>query len=441
MSTLYVGVARTEITPPIGTDLCGYGPFLDRVSTGVHDPLWCRAIAIENGDEVVVLVSCDLIGVHQALTDAVRLRIQETFGIEPARVMIACTHTHAGPNTLPHSIGLGEPDEGYRAGLGERIVETVAAAMADRRSARLSVGRTVHEGIGRNRVQPDGTGLLDPELTVLRFADEAGRIRALVFHYGLHPVVTGPQNRLVSGDWVGNAVHRLENGPGGPAVACFLNGTCGDINPVVAATSPPDWDAVDSIGARMQAAVTALLPSMHEEAEAPLAAQRTTIPLPLASPERAMIDRIVTGYDHTPREGNDPFYVTGIPNERLERTWAEAMQTWGARPASERDNLPCELQAIRIGPLALIGVPGEVFTALGLAIKQQSPFRMTAVVGYANHFVGYIPRQQDYADPTSYAAHRAPKYFGLPSFTPMVGDVLVRAAHDVLASLRSTSGC
>jgi len=97
------------------------------------------------------------------------------------------------------------------------------------------------------------------------------------------------------------------------------------------------------------------------------------------------------------------------------------------RPCDER--LPIEVNAVRIGPLALIGVPAEVFTIFGFAIKQRSRFRTTAVVGYANDLVGYIARPRDYEDTGfgSYAAVKAPMILGLPRFAPQVGEVLVTA--------------
>src|SRR5262245_60510812 len=123
MGDLRAGVARGDVTPPLGVELCGYGPFLGRAATGVHDRLWCRAVVLEADRERLVLVSCDLIGVLQETTDAVRATVRERLGVPPERVLIACTHTHSGPNTI-RLIGWGEPDQPYRAGLAGRIAAT-----------------------------------------------------------------------------------------------------------------------------------------------------------------------------------------------------------------------------------------------------------------------------------------------------------------------------
>jgi hypothetical protein len=363
--------------------------------------------------------------VLQATTDAVRAAVESELGIGPERVLVACTHTHSGPNTV-RLIGWGEPDEPYRAALAGRIVETIRAAAADRRPAHLAVGRTVVEGIARNRVQTDGTGLIDPELTVLRVADADDRPRAVFFHYGAHPVVMGPRNRLVSGDWAGDAERRLEEEIGGQAVAAFLNGACGDLNSAVAVTAPTEgWEAVAALGARMHGAVAALLPALRDEAEVPLAAHRTRVDLPLDRPDDAMVAQVMSGYDHSVAGGDRPHYVTGVASERFERVWAEAMRSWSSRP--DGDRLPVEVHAVRIGPLALVGVPVELFARWGFAVKQRSPFRATAVVGYANDLVGYVARPSDFDDPGygGYAAVKAPKILGLPPFARHVGEVLV----------------
>jgi len=113
------------------------------------------------------------------------------------------------------------------------------------------------------------------------------------------------------------------------------------------------------------------------------------------------------------------------------------MRSWAARPGSDR--LPVEVHALRIGPLALIGVPVELFARFGFALKQRSPFRSTAVVGYANDLVGYVARPEDFDDPGygGYAAVKAPKILGLPPFQRHVGEVLVDGCVRALERLGS----
>jgi hypothetical protein len=49
------------------------------------------------------------------------------------------------------------------------------------------------------------------------------------------------------------------------------------------------------------------------------------------------------------------------------------------------------LQVLLIGDVAVVGVPAEYFTQLGLDIKNRSPFRHTYVAELANDWIGYLP--------------------------------------------------
>ena len=86
------GFAKTDVTPRVGVDLCGFGPFRNRVSVGIRDRLWARAMAVSDGTQTAVVVSCDLIGVSLALTRQVRAMVAAQRGIDPGNLLISCTH-------------------------------------------------------------------------------------------------------------------------------------------------------------------------------------------------------------------------------------------------------------------------------------------------------------------------------------------------------------
>lgn len=93
-----------------------------------------------------------------------------------------------------------------------------------------------------------------------------------------------------------------------------------------------------------------------------------------------------------------------------------------------------ELQAIRLGEGVLLGLPAEVFTEVGSAVKAQSPFPHTLLVTYANGDVGYIPTEQDF-EAGGYAATMAPAIYDHFPFTPDVGMRLVEATGQLLEEL------
>ena len=98
---VHAGVAHATITPPVGATLVGY--FARKGgSTSERDPLYATALVLDDGQDRVALLSCDLLWVHPSLVDEVRASVHEATGIAPDHVMICCTHTHSGPPGYAH---------------------------------------------------------------------------------------------------------------------------------------------------------------------------------------------------------------------------------------------------------------------------------------------------------------------------------------------------
>src|SRR6476660_3774629 len=89
---LKVGVASTDVTPPVGYRMSGY--FYERPSTGIHDPLFAKVLYLKQGSTEGALVFCDMIGVPRTLTDAARLGASKKTGIPVSHILIAATHSH-----------------------------------------------------------------------------------------------------------------------------------------------------------------------------------------------------------------------------------------------------------------------------------------------------------------------------------------------------------
>ena len=97
------------------------------------------------------------------------------------------------------------------------------------------------------------------------------------------------------------------------------------------------------------------------------------------------------------------------------------MGEWGPQ------EVPTWVQALRVGDLALVGVPGEFFVELGLAIKQGSPFGQTMVLELANDCVGYIPTRRAFEE-GAYEPESSP-------YVPGFGEAIVDSALDLLNRL------
>jgi hypothetical protein len=150
-----------DITPPVGYRMAGY--FVERLSTGIHDPLHAKAIVIQQGPRQVALVACDLIGFSLNVTTNARARASKLTGIPVSNIVICATHSHTGPlfdgplreyfhETARQRHG-DDPQEkvDYPAFLVERLAGVIVEAQGNLRPARLQAGVAKQEGLSFNR--------------------------------------------------------------------------------------------------------------------------------------------------------------------------------------------------------------------------------------------------------------------------------------------------
>src|SRR5258708_17853076 len=117
------GFAKVNITPSLGLELCGYGMYLERRATAIHDDLFARALLLEDdGGERALLLTLDLIGLSQETSETIARQAGEAVGLAPERVLVSNTHTHSGPSTGPIN-GMGVMDPAYVALLPGRCVK------------------------------------------------------------------------------------------------------------------------------------------------------------------------------------------------------------------------------------------------------------------------------------------------------------------------------
>ncbi|MGH2345252.1 MAG: hypothetical protein ACRDG4_08500, partial [Chloroflexota bacterium] len=413
------GFAKTVITPPLGVELCGYGMYLERRATEVHDDLFVRALLLEDDDgERVLLLTLDLIGLAQETSEAIVLLAGEALGLEPERVLVSSTHTHSGPSTGPIN-GMGVMDPSYVATLPDRCVEAAIGA-SDLREARFGSAHGVVRALGFNRVRKDGP--FDPGLHVFRIDTAEGTPWVALFSHGCHPVTIDrrtPAGTAVSADWPGQVIRRLAEEGYGEAI--FRLGPCGDIDPVVA------WHDFAFQGMALSAEVVSLalldlLRSTATTSRLRLRVGQRNVALPLRPLSAEDIEATVAerrtrfGAVHVTDEGAEDRAW-----ERFDGFWAEAMS---AGLATQPTEVIAPLAVLLLNEEAWLQLPSEIYTGLSDRIKAQSPFPITVVSTLAAHFIGYIPDREDFAA-GGYASTLVPRALLLPPYTPAVGDVLV----------------
>ncbi len=232
---LFLGVSRVNITPEVGCCLYGYAP--DVISESVHDDLTAIAFYFKSGATEALLLSLSLCSIKTELSDEIVSLVEERYGIPKGNCIIHCIHTHSGPN-VSGDFGWGDVDRKY---YNDTLLPCVMRGIGEAKSSPVAVKMAVATGesfigINRRQIYPDNKvhlgqnpwGAFDPKMTVISFADEEGRVVANIVHYGMHGTCAG-RNHEISRDWAGVMVDDVERVSG--AVTAFFNGAEGDVGP------------------------------------------------------------------------------------------------------------------------------------------------------------------------------------------------------------------
>ena len=441
MSELVVGVARRNITPPVGASMAGYAG-RDHGAEGVHDELWVRALFLCDGENCAALLSRDTLSTRNEEMDLLAEVFERRLGLERDQIFIANTHTHSGPAT---DYDDDAKNRSYVETLAEICAGAVAEARAKARPATLSVAeRPVQCGVNRRELR-DGAMVLgvnpagpcDRVVDVLSFAEAAtGRTMATIFRHGVHGVVMGGRNYLISGDAPGAAEAFVEANL--PGVAGFLAGASGDIN---AYHHGGTFDDVAMLGRRLGAAtVQATTETGEARSNLRLATVRHEFELPIAQIEdeadlradRAELEDALEKIEAG--EGPD-----GLGRWDCERRLKHVnAQIEAIEAGEELTGLPTFAQVLALGDVALVGWPGEVFCEIAQQVREQSPFVTTLDVTHVGGSIGYVPVASAYED-GGYEIRARAHHRGL-GILPEAEGVMVRETLAALAKAREALG-
>jgi len=419
---LCIGAAQVDITPQYPAHLAGSGRGEYRPARFVQDPLYARAIVLEAGGRKVCLVSLDLTIVTREWTERIR-EVAGEFGLEPDAVMVHATQTHSAPSlgyfmldealeTPPELEWLRGSESRYFDFAFGRIVEAVRWASESSEPVSWAVGSGVEGRFAFNRrgvtregrvimpprrwQEPLGPtyiryleGPIDPEVGVVCFRSPSLEVKAFLLHYTCHPVNVFPKP-IVSSDWPGAWAEEMRGRFGEGCVPLVLNGCCGNINPW--APFDPDWRPDHRrMGRALAEVVDKVLEALtfQDEAELDWRVRHIRIPIREVEPELLKEAESVLSEHPTPPRRDDG---------SVEPEWMRAASIMSVHLLRKREpELDYEVQAFRIGDVAVVGLPGEPFVEGQLRVKLASPARFTYMAHCVNHYVGYIPTQEAFA--------------------------------------------
>ncbi len=383
MGGLRVGSSSSEIASDESMIIAG--GIHPRFASAKEGKIRASALIVEKNIKVCI-VSCDVLVLQKDGCDEVCREIEEKFGIPFENILIAATHTHHAPATV--TIHGYERDETFVSNVKHSILSAVSAADENLKSVDVNFWLGTESTVGQNSrlllsdgtiywVGPRGdalrpTGPFDPDLPVIMFKRRDGSPEAIIFNHSTHNIGTR-RPEAVSPGFYGLAAQELEEENGGTVL--FLPGASGSTHNL---TLP-----ADEMILRIKNAVKEALSESKSKDVPRIASVKREFEYRVRIFDEEKEEKAVSYY--CSKRVKNPEPVIGVfrkMRRKLSKLQGETRRTW--------------IQAVLLGDVALVGIPGELFTRLGILLKRLSPFRHTYIVELANDWIGYIPDRQAY---------------------------------------------
>lgn len=276
-SHLRFGLARADITPPVGIYHRMWGAARHDQSSGVHRPLLADVMAFGpvDGDEpALIRAQIDLVGLVQEQHEEMLQAMSEAARVPSDQVLITYSHTHAAGILGPDRFALpgGDKIPPYLAELRSKLADACGQAVATMQEAIVTYARGCCD-MAANRdywdeenqiyacgFNPDAPA--DDTVVVARISDRSGQLLATLINYACHPTTLAWDNTLISPDYVGALRQEVEQVTSAPCV--FAQGACGDLGPRQGFVG--DTDVADQNGRQLAYAALSTLAAMDPPA-------------------------------------------------------------------------------------------------------------------------------------------------------------------------------
>jgi hypothetical protein len=315
----------------------------------------------------------------------------------------------------------------------------------------VGINRRLHTSKGIRQI-PNPNGPVDPEVRVIRFDDLHGRPVAVIVNFATHPTTLGVHVHEVSADYPGRMRRVVQAAYGGRLSVHFTQGACGDVKAAALGEDgnfkEGEEEDIDRLGRILGGEVIKTMEDCRPVRSLRMRTALKKVPFHYrALPDQAELAHLLEFHRRELERWRNPNRKTlegaDWEDRHINRAamhqdmvlWAEEMLQW-AREGGLADHVLGDLQAVSLGnEVALLGVPGELFSEIGMQLKERSPVPFTCVCAYTNGSLGYLPSRRAIEE-GGYEVSDAYKLYGFPAcFHPDTEEMLYREAADLLASL------
>jgi neutral ceramidase len=343
------GAATSNITGDLGMTIVG--GILPLKTTHIHDELYARCLALDNGETRLIFVVCDSCMIPRAIFDEAKRLVCAATGIPRENMMLSATHTHSA--TAADNCHLtGLPDPEYQRFLTRRIADGMRRALNNLEPARIGwgVGQEPRHVFNRrwfvqeaaqvtnpvsgskDRVRMNPTpgskdlvrpaGPVDPDVSVLSLIAINGRPLAVLANYSLHYVGGMPAGEI-SADYFGAFAENLKQRLCGLTqepgfVGIMSNGTSGDVNNInffqPAPPLRPPYEQIQIVANDVARVTERVVRSIQYHDWAPLAVTQTELTLAVRKGTAAEVARareVVARLKNAPAVGGRPPGLAG----------------------------------------------------------------------------------------------------------------------------------
>lgn len=409
------GAAKINITPPIGTVI--NGDFLPLYAQNIHDSLYAKALAFDNGQKRFVFVIVDNMTLDGDIINDTKAIIKNKLGLSPSQIMISATHAHSCGSVKGFSVV--PTDLPYRLAMPKNIFEAIKQALKNLQPAKIAWGsfdlakftscRRWYMKPGFKIENPFGekeyvwmnpapgsefldkpVSPTDPEVSFLAVKSMKDEWISIMANYSIHYAADVPEN-TISADYFGEVGKQLSEklGAGNKFVGIMSNGTSGDVNTTdfrLERNYPKEpLGKSKLIANEVTDLILSNLKSITYTNKPIFNFNYKDLPLTSRLPSEDLLEKSkkkVSNLNYASLNSIDKASPSISNMYAIEIVAVAAYQP---------KNVLAPIQAVRLGEGTIGTLPAEIFAETGLKLKKEAKTNHYFTICLANNQIGYVP--------------------------------------------------